>query len=132
MRYLIWGKSLSFYTSTELRMPLDAKIVADVENSPLPDSNEGEELVVFDIKPSQVAAYLARAPWREDAWHKGPIPPEFVDEGAQLVRPFWSLWHSPHLRYTAYGKDNDYFNGHLLVVDATKGRVFFLSWNQKR
>ena len=128
-RHLIWGKSLSFYSSTGLRMPRDAKIVANVEDYPSPDSNEGEELLVFDIEPAQVAAYLARAPWIEDAWHKGPIPDKFVASGGQLVRLYWRLWDSPRLWYTAYGKGKGYYDGELLVIDPQTNRVFLLYWN---
>lgn len=128
-RHLMWGKSVLFYMSTGLRMPHDANIIANKENYPLPESNEGETLLVFDIKPSQVANYLARAPWKEDVWHKGPIPDNFVVSGAQIVRPYWTLWDSPWLWYTAYGKDKHYWDGQLLVIDPKTNRVFLLEWN---
>lgn len=128
-RHLIWGKSLSFYMSTGLRMPQGAKIVADVEDYPSRESNEGEELLVFHIKPSQVADYLARAPWKEDVWHKGSIPGKFVASGGQIVRPYWTLWDSARLRYTAYGKNKGYYDGELLVIDPKTNRVFLLYWN---
>ena len=130
LRHVIWGKSVGFYLSTGLRMPHNAKIVVDKEDYPGQYSNEGETLLVFDVTAQQTAAYIANAPWKESAWAKGPVPDNFIVSGSQIIRPYWDLWGSPKVCYTAYSSsDAKFWDGTLLVIEPARNRVYLLEWN---
>ena len=129
-----------FEAVTGLKWPESAKVVAADDSHVEGDSGfgfgpgvmDGELFIVFDADKESVKTWAAEAaPWDVE-WQKGPVPEKI------LHHTHFSTLHTAGIIFAAhergasrdFGNDFAFWDGELLMLDLSSGRVWLASWNK--
>ncbi len=123
-----------FEALTGLVWPESAKVI-EADDSHLeeygtpigfgPGVLDGELFIVFDADKETVGRWAAgAAPWGA-GWQMGPVPEKILGRSRHV-----STLDSSGVTFAAQERGSGYWDGDLLMIDRSSGRVWLSSWDK--
>lgn len=96
-----------------------------------PGMLDGELYIVFDAAPEVVRQWLDRsAPW-DATWKEGPVPDQIIGKTHFCGLTTTSMKYAVRERGSSdkFGHQFAFWDGELLMIDESSGRVWLSSWD---
>ncbi len=119
------GKSIRFFLDSGFRAPFSAQVI---ESGNRAIGRDGECIYVFEADSDTIKSYLAKPPWKNTQWTRGPVPRSILTWSDEIASYRSSLSESDvwYMHQQPIRPRHD--EGRLIVIDVPQRRVYFSFW----